>query len=151
MARFKKYDFHQNRSTEGRKYRAQTLGSSFFFCKDEAGRATVLNNCQRHSRETHQAMQELLLAAECVAMRATAVMCVFPTTSSKTGDKALGALLEWRTAKRYRGHWLCTQHKFSAIPLSYYYDKQKQGFRSKPLAFTIGRICYGFCCSCDFS
>lgn len=73
-----------------------------FLSKDEAGTATNLNRCQKGSRESHKAGQETSLAAsERVAVRSTAVTCVFPTTPSKTGDTALGGLLEWRAANRY--------------------------------------------------
>lgn len=46
--------------------------------------------------------EETSPAAERAALRSTAVTCVFPTTPFKTVDTALGGLLEWRTANRYK-------------------------------------------------
>lgn len=51
-----------------------------------------LKQLPENTGESHNALQETLLAEERVAPRATAVTCVFPTTPSKTGDTAPGDL-----------------------------------------------------------
>lgn len=62
-------------------------------------------------------MQETPLAEGPVALRATAVTCVFPTTPSKTGDTALGGLLRTEDSKPILRVWTATKQNSCFIKL----------------------------------